>query len=43
LSAWQIPREMWIVPEIPTNERGKISRRALAESFLAHKGRTPKS
>lgn len=42
LSAWQIPREMWIVPEIPTNERGKVSRRALAESFLAHKGRTPK-
>ena len=27
----------------PTNERGKISRRALAESFLAYKGRTPKS
>ena len=43
LSAWQIPREMWIVPEIPTNDRGKISRRALAESFLAHKGRAPKS
>jgi long-chain acyl-CoA synthetase len=43
LSAWQMPREMWIVPEIPTNERGKISRRALAESFLEHKGRTPKS
>lgn len=42
LSAWQIPREMWIVPEIPTNERGKISRRALAEDFLAHKRRTPK-
>ncbi len=43
LSAWQMPREMWIVPEIPTNERGKISRRSLAASFLAHKGRTPKS
>jgi acyl-CoA synthetase (AMP-forming)/AMP-acid ligase II len=43
LSAWQIPREVWIVSEIPTNERGKISRRALAERFLAHKGRTPKS
>jgi acyl-CoA synthetase (AMP-forming)/AMP-acid ligase II len=41
LSAWQIPREMWIVPEIPTNERGKISRRALAESFLAWKGKSP--
>ncbi len=43
LSSWQIPREMWIVPEIPTNERGKISRRTLAESFLAYKGRTPNS
>lgn len=42
LSAWQIPREVWIVPEIPTNERGKISRRVLAEHFLAHKGRTAK-
>lgn len=43
LSGWQMPREVWVVPEIPTNERGKISRRALAESFLAHKGRTPNS
>lgn len=43
LSAWQIPREMWIVPEIPTNERGKINRRALSESFLAHKARAAKS
>ncbi len=42
LSGWQIPREVWIVPEIPTNERGKISRRSLAESFLAHKSRSPK-
>jgi long-chain acyl-CoA synthetase len=42
LSGWQIPREVWIVPEIPTNERGKVSRRALAESFLAHKGRNPR-
>lgn len=43
LSAWQIPRELWIVPEIPTNAHGKISRRALAESFLVHKGRKAKS
>ena len=41
LSGWQIPRELWIVPEIPTNGHGKISRRALAESFLAYKGRPP--
>ena len=37
LSAWQMPRDVWIVPEIPTNERGKLSRRLLAESFLASK------
>ena len=39
LSAWQIPRDVCIVPEIPANERGKISRRALAEEYL--KTRTP--
>ncbi len=33
LSAWQLPRDVWIVPEIPVNERGKISRRALAEQY----------
>jgi len=33
LSSWQIPRDLWIVDEIPSNERGKISRRALAESY----------
>lgn len=43
LSAWQVPRDVWIVPEIPTNERGKISRRILAETFLASKGRAPKN
>ncbi len=42
LSAWQIPREVWVVPEIPTNERGKISRRTLADRFLAFKGRGPR-
>ena len=35
LSSWQIPRDLWIVDEIPSNERGKISRRALAESYSA--------
>ncbi len=34
LSAWQMPRDFWIVPEIPANERGKVSRRALAEQYL---------
>ena len=33
LSQWQIPRDFWIVDEIPANERGKISRRVLAERF----------
>lgn len=35
LSPWQVPRDVWLVAEIPTNERGKISRRALAESYRA--------
>jgi long-chain acyl-CoA synthetase len=35
LSSWQIPRDLWIVDEIPSDERGKISRRALAESYSA--------
>jgi acyl-CoA synthetase (AMP-forming)/AMP-acid ligase II len=43
LSAWQTPRDVWIVPEIPTNDRGKVSRRLLAENFLAQKVRGPKN
>jgi acyl-CoA synthetase (AMP-forming)/AMP-acid ligase II len=35
LPAWQVPRDIWIVPELPVNERGKISRRALAERYLS--------
>jgi acyl-CoA synthetase (AMP-forming)/AMP-acid ligase II len=35
LSQWQRPRDFWIVAEIPANDRGKISRRALAEQYLA--------
>jgi long-chain acyl-CoA synthetase len=38
LSTWQIPRDLWIVDEIPSGERGKISRRALAESYGARIG-----
>lgn len=34
LSQWQVPKDVWIVPEIPTNERGKVSRRALAERYV---------
>jgi acyl-CoA synthetase (AMP-forming)/AMP-acid ligase II len=35
LSQWQVPRDIWLVPEIAANERGKISRRLLAENYLA--------
>ena len=35
LPAWQVPRDVWIVPEIPTDERGKTSRRELAERYRA--------
>jgi long-chain acyl-CoA synthetase len=34
LSAWQVPKRIFIVDSIPTNERGKISRRDLARRFL---------
>ncbi len=34
LSPWQVPRDIWIVPEISANDRGKISRRQLAERYL---------
>ncbi|MDP9291263.1 MAG: acyl--CoA ligase [Verrucomicrobiota bacterium] len=33
LSAWQVPKAIWFVAEIPTSERGKISRRELAEKY----------
>ncbi len=35
LSAWQVPRDVWLVGEIPANERGKVNRRALAASYRA--------
>jgi acyl-CoA synthetase (AMP-forming)/AMP-acid ligase II len=35
LSAWQVPKQIFIVDEIPVNERGKISRRELARRFGA--------
>ena len=34
LSEWQMPRDFWFIPEIPANERGKISRRELAGRYL---------
>ncbi|MFL6505758.1 MAG: class I adenylate-forming enzyme family protein, partial [Candidatus Udaeobacter sp.] len=33
LSAWQVPKRIFMVDVIPTNERGKISRRDLAQQF----------
>lgn len=35
LAPWQVPRDVWLVPELPVNERGKISRRAMAERYSA--------
>ena len=37
LSAWQVPKRIFIVGKIPTNERGKMSRRDLARRF-SHRG-----
>jgi long-chain acyl-CoA synthetase len=33
LSPWQVPKQIVVVDAIPTNERGKISRRDLAQRF----------
>ena len=33
LSAWQVPKRIFVVDSIPTNERGKISRRELTRRF----------
>ena len=33
LSGWQVPKRIFFLAEIPVNERGKVSRRALAERF----------
>ncbi len=41
LPAWQLPRDVWLVPELPISERGKISRRALAARYLAHTSSLP--
>ncbi|HEX8076348.1 MAG TPA: class I adenylate-forming enzyme family protein, partial [Chthoniobacterales bacterium] len=35
LSGWQVPKRIFFVEEIPVNERGKISRRELADRFGA--------
>lgn len=33
LPAWQMLRQIWLVAALPVNERGKLSRRAVAEHF----------
>ncbi len=35
LPAWQCPRAYWLVETLPVNERGKLSRKALAVSYQA--------
>jgi long-chain acyl-CoA synthetase len=35
LSPWQVPKRIFLVDHIPVNERGKTSRRELAEQFAA--------
>jgi acyl-coenzyme A synthetase/AMP-(fatty) acid ligase len=35
LSPWQVPKRVFLVDEIPVNERGKTSRRELAVRFGA--------
>jgi acyl-coenzyme A synthetase/AMP-(fatty) acid ligase len=35
LSPWQVPKRIFVVDSIPTNERGKVSRRELAKRFSA--------
>ena len=35
LSGWQVPKRVFFLLEMPVSERGKISRRALAERFAS--------
>ena len=35
LSGWQVPKRIFLIDEIPVNERGKFSRRELAQKFAA--------
>ncbi len=40
LSTWQVPKQIFIVEAIPTNERGKVSRRELSRLFSADRHRS---
>ncbi len=35
LAPWQMPKHFWLVPSLPVNERGKLSRRDLAARWAA--------
>jgi acyl-coenzyme A synthetase/AMP-(fatty) acid ligase len=41
LSSWQVPKRIFIVDAIPASERGKISRRDLAQRFSTSRERYP--
>jgi len=41
LSAWQVPKQIFIMDAIPMNERGKISRRDLARRFSTAASSSP--
>jgi acyl-CoA synthetase (AMP-forming)/AMP-acid ligase II len=41
LPGWQVPKDFWVVDRLPVNERGKLSRRALADAYLRRGGRQP--
>ena len=33
LSGWQVPKDIWLVAEVPVNDRGKVSRKELARAY----------
>ncbi len=37
LSGWQVPKDIWLVNEVPVNERGKVSRRDLAQTYTRNR------
>ncbi len=39
LSPWQVPRDVWMVEQIPFSERGKVNRREITSAYLKHRER----
>jgi long-chain acyl-CoA synthetase len=35
LQSWQVPRDFWVLKDLPTDHRGKLSRASLRERYLA--------